>query len=358
MKVFFDYAIFTLQRFGGVSNYIVNLVENFSQKIEPSIISLFHKNHYLKNSRHSDKLFYYKRAGYLIKYINKINKIYFEYQLKNKQPDIIHLTYFSEENFYSSRAKKIITEYDLIKEKFYQEKYKNQIEYKRLLFDKVDQIICISNNTKKDLQEKYSINSSKISVVHLGVNKEKNFRERPLNIKPFILYVGSRERYKNFENTIKAYAQSDKLKLEFDFVCFGGGKFTKIEETLFKNFSLDRKQIHYFEGDELDLNFFYHKARIFIFPSLYEGFGIPLLEAMNMECPVICSNTSCFSEVANDAAIFFDPKDVESLKFKMEELIYDDQLLLDLKSRGHKNLKKYSWEKCAQETEQLYRKLV
>ena len=358
MKVFFDYAIFTLQRFGGVSNYIVNLVENFSDQIEPSIVSLFYKNHYLKNCHFGDKLFFYNRAGPLIKYINKANKIYFNHKLRIKNPNIIHLTYFNEKNFYASKAKVVITEYDLIKEKFYQEKYKNQIEYKKLLFDKVDQIICISNNTKKDLEEKYSVNGSKISVVHLGVNKEKNFRERPLNIKPFILYVGSRERYKNFENTIKAYAQSDKLKLEFDFVCFGGGKFTKIEETLFKNFSLDRKQIHYFEGDELDLNFFYHKARIFIFPSLYEGFGIPLLEAMNMECPVICSNTSCFSEVANDAAIFFDPGDVESLKFKMEKLIYDDQLLLDLKKKGNVNLKKYSWEKCAQETEQLYKKLV
>lgn len=358
MKIFFDHQIFNLQKFGGVSNYIVNLVKHLNLKNEASIISLFHKNQYLKKSNFGNKFFFYNRVGFLNKYVSKINKAYFEYYSKANSPDIIHYTYFNEKIFYKSKAKKVITEYDLIKEKFYQEKYKNQIEYKKLLFDKVDQIICISNNTKKDLEEKYSVNGSKISVVHLGVNKEKNFRERPLNIKPFILYVGSRERYKNFENTIKAYAQSDKLKLEFDFVCFGGGKFTKIEETLFKNFSLDRKQIHYFEGDELDLNFFYHKARIFIFPSLYEGFGIPLLEAMNMECPVICSNTSCFSEVANDAAIFFDPGDVESLKFKMEKLIYDDQLLLDLKKKGNVNLKKYSWEKCAQETEQLYKKLV
>ena len=96
---------------------------------------------------------------------------------------------------------------------------------------------------------------------------------------------------------------------------------------------LDRSRIHYFEGDQLDLNYFYHKARIFIFPSLYEGFGIPLLEAMNMECPVICSDSSCFPEIVNDAAILFDPTDIESLEFKMEKLIYDDQLLLNLKKK-------------------------
>ena len=358
MKVFFDYAIFTLQRFGGVSNYIVNLVENFSDQVDPLIISLFYKNHYLKKSNFADKLIFYNRVGSLIKYVNKANKIYFDYKLKNKNPDIIHLTYFNEKNFYASKAKKVITEYDLIKEKFYAEKYQDQIEYKKELFKKVDQIICISNNTKKDLQQEYSIDASKISVVHLAVNKDKNVRERSLNIRPFILYVGLRERYKNFLNAIKAYARSNKLKLNFDFVCFGGGNFSKNEEELFRNLSLDRSRIHYFEGNLLDLNYFYKKARIFVFPSLYEGFGIPLLEAMNMECPVMCSDTSCFPEIVKDAAILFDPTDIESLEFKMEKLIYDDQLLLNLKKKGSDNLNNYSWKKCANETEKLYRKII
>ena len=358
MKVFFDYSIFTLQRFGGVSNYIVSLVENFSDQIEPSIVALFYKNYYLKNSSFGDKLFFYKRIGPLIKYVNKANNIYFNYKLRKKNPDIIHLTYFNEKNFYASKAKVVVTEYDLIKEKFYSEKYKDQIEYKRKLFQKVDQIICISNNTKKDLQNEYSIDASKISVIHLAVNKNKNFREKSLNIRPFILYVGLRERYKNFINVIKAYARSNKLKLDFDFVCFGGGNFSKTEEDLFRSLFLDRSKIHYFEGDQLDLNYFYHKARIFIFPSLYEGFGIPLLEAMNMECPVICSESSCFPEIVNNAAILFDPTDIESLEFKMEKLIYDDQFLLNLKKKGNDNLNNYSWKKCADETEKLYKKIM
>ena len=130
------------------------------------------------------------------------------------------------------------------------------------------------------------------------------------------------------------------------------------EINLFRDLSIDRSHIHYFEGDELDLNYFYHKAQLFIFPSLYEGFGLPLLEAMNMECPIICSNTSCFSEIVNNAAILFDPTDIESIQFKMEKLIYDQQLLIDLTKRGNKNLNNYSWKKCAEETEQLYKKIV
>jgi len=85
---------------------------------------------------------------------------------------------------------------------------------------------------------------------------------------------------------------------------------------------------------------------------------LPLLEAMKMECPVICSDTSCFPEIVNDAAILFDPTDLESLEFKIEKLIYDDQLLLDLKKKGKKNLNKYSWKKCADETEKLYKKII
>ena len=358
MRVFFDYSIFTLQNFGGVSKYTVNLVENFSDQVVPLIISPFYKNYYLKNCDFSDKIIFYNKAGPLVKYLNIFNKIYFNYKLKTKKPDIVHLSYFNEKNFYDTKAKIVITEHDLIKEKFYPEQYQDQIEYKKKLFEKIDQIICISNNTKKDLQQKYSIDASKISVVHLAVNKDKNVRERSLNIRPFILYVGIRQRYKNFINAIKAYARSNKLKLNFDFVCFGGGNFSKTEEELFKSLSLDRSRIHYFEGDQLDLNYFYHKARIFIFPSLYEGFGIPLLEAMNMECPVICSESSCFPEIVNDAAILFDPTDIESLEFKMEKLIYDDQLLLNLKKKGNDNLNNYSWKKCADETEKLYKKII
>ena len=358
MKVFFDYTIFTIQRFGGISKYITSLAENFSKEIDPSIISLFYKNNYLKNSNLSGKLFFYNKVGSLVKYINKANNIYFNYHLKNKKPDIVHLTYFDKEKLSSTRAKRVITEYDLIKEKFYAENYKDFINKKKELFERVDQIICISNNTKKDLQENYSIDPSKISVTHLAVNKDKSFRDKSLNIRPFILYVGSRERYKNFINAIKAYAISSKLMSDFDFVCFGGGNFSKKEHELFRNLSIDKNRLHYFDGDELDLNYFYHKARIFIFPSLYEGFGLPLLEAMNMECPVICSNTSCFSEITNNAALLFDPKNIESLKYELEKLIYDDQLLLDLKKKGNNNLKNYSWKKCANETEQLYKKII
>ena len=303
-------------------------------------------------------IFFYNRVGPLINVINKLNKIYFNYKLSLENPEIIHQTYFNEKNIYPKKSKIVVTEYDLIKEKFYRESYKDQIDYKKKLFDQVDQIICISNNTKKDLQEQYSIDSSKISVTHLSVNKNKEYRKRLLNLRPFILFVGQRLRYKNFINLIKAYSTSSKINQNFDIVCFGGGNFLKEEKKLFNDLSIDKNNIHYFEGDRLDLNYFYKTARLFIFPSLYEGFGLPLLEAMNMQCPVICSNTSCFFEVVNDAALFFDPKNVESIASSIEDNIYNDQLLKNLVIKGSNNLDKFSWKKCADETEKIYSKII
>ncbi len=358
MKIFFDHQIFNLQKFGGVSNYIVNLAKILNLKNETLIISLFYKNYYLRKMGFGRKVFFYNKMGFLHKYVSKINKSYFEYYSKKNCPDIIHYTYFNEKIFYNLKAKKVITEYDLIKEKFYKDDYKDQIEFKKRLFKTLDHVICISDNTKKDLQDEYDIDSHKISVIKLAVDKNKNYKSKNLNIRPFLLFVGNRNRYKNFINAIKAYSSSSKLKRDFDFVCFGGGDFTKSEKNLFKELKVDRNKIHFFDGDEEDLNFFYHRSRLFIFPSLYEGFGLPLLESMNMECPVICSNTSCFSEIAGNAAIFFDPTSVDSIKSQIEKTIYDDELLIDLKKKGNKNLSKFSWENCALETEQLYKKII
>ncbi len=357
MKVFFDHQVFLEQSFGGVSNYFVNLVNNFSSNVEPLIVSPIYKNKYLKNTKNTHKFFYLKKTGLLNKFFQNLNRFYFEKYSKIKKPDFVHYTYFNEKLSYNLNTRFITTEYDLIKEKFYKDKFKDQINYKKKIFNNLDHIFCISNNTKNDLLDLYNLNDKKISVTHLAVNKSKKYIERKIKVRPFILYVGKRDRYKNFVNAIKAFASSERLLKDFDFVCFGGDKFTSYEKNLFKEIKLPNSRIHYFQGDEYELNFFYKSAEIFIFPSLYEGFGIPLLEAMNMECVVLCSNTSCFPEIAGNGASFFNPNDLGSIKHCIEETIYDETKKLSLKKRGNINLSKYSWKKCAEETEAIYKNL-
>ena len=359
IKVFYDYQIFSLQRYGGASKYFTNIVENFSNKIDPKIVSLFYKNEYLKRSRSKKTLFYYgEKLNFLTNYFNKLNKKYFEYYIRTYKPNIIHHTYFLEKNIYQSQAKNIITELDLIKEKFYPDIYENEINYKKKLYSEIEQIICISESTKKDLISYYNVKEEKIRVIHLGINKDSSYLEMNLNLKPFLLYVGPRSRYKNFYNLLKSYSNSQKINSEFNLVCFGGGNFTKDEKKLFRQLKIEESKILHFEGNDMTLNYFYKHARIFVYPSLYEGFGIPLLEAMKMKCPVACSDTSSFPEVAGDAAIYFNPDSIDSIISNLEKSLFNNQQLNKLTINGIENIQRFSWKTCAKNTEEVYQKII
>ena len=333
------------------------------KKLDYKVIAPFYKNEYLNkiDPKNIDGKYIERLLPYTSFLFKKYNEIISPIKIKKWDPTLIHYTYYYQKLDKINKPI-IITVYDLIHEKISIENG-NPIFPKKRMIEVADHIIAISKKTKEDLIKIYNIEEKKISVIYLGgdhsqINSMKISSDLKTFSKPYILFVGERKKYKNFLKFISAFSLSNYLKNNFQIICFGGGNFSKTEEDLFRNLLLDRSKIHYFEGDQLDLNYFYHKARIFIFPSLYEGFGIPLLEAMNMECPVICSDRSCFPEIVNDAAILFDPKDIESLEFKMEKLIYDDQLLLNLKKKGNDNLNNYSWKKCADETEKLYKKII
>lgn len=359
MKIFYDHQVFNLQKYGGVSKYFLKLIENFSDNIDPSIISLFHKNVYLAKTEKKKTLFQYKyQVPILYQAIKFLNNSYLNYNLRCNNPDIIHYTYFNEQNHYKTNAKKIVTEYDLIKEKFYSKHYLELIEFKKKLYQDVDEIICISESTKQDLIEYYKINEKKITTIHLGVDNNKNYNEKKIDIKPYILFVGSRARYKNFFNFLRAYSLSNKINSHFDIICFGGNKFSAEEKKFMKDLQIPKNNIHYKEGNDYDLNFFYKKARMFIYPSLYEGFGLPILEAMNMSCPVACSKSSSFLEVGREAVLYFDPNSAESMKDTLEQTLFDDQKINEIKIKGLKNIKSFSWKDCAKKTEMIYKKVL
>jgi glycosyltransferase involved in cell wall biosynthesis len=235
--------------------------------------------------------------------------------------------------------------------------YKKNANLKNNIIYSADHIICISNNTKKDLINFYKVEEPKITVIYLGyeTSKEITMIENINIIRPFFLYVGSRGRYKNFLKFLEAFSLSKLLKNNLDIYCFGGGDFTTKELDIIKSLEIDLSQVKYFHGDDKKLNYLYLKAHAFVFPSLYEGFGLPLLEAMNMGCPVVCSNTSSFPEVVNDAALLFDPESKEDIKVKLEEIFANVNLKKKLIEKGYNNLQRFSWKKCAEETLSVYK---
>jgi len=176
--------------------------------------------------------------------------------------------------------------------------------------------------------------------------------------RPFILFVGARGGYKNFDRLLQAYAGRSILHESYDLVAFGGGDFSGNERALVRSLGLNENQVRQLGGDDAVLSVLYQQASLFVYPSLYEGFGIPPLEAMSLDCPVICSNTSSMPEVVGNAAVQFNPHDIDSIANALEAVITNPTLQADLRQRGRERLHAFSWHRCALETLNVYRKVL
>ena len=360
VKIYYDYQIFLLQKFGGISKYYINLINNLDSSSEKSIQTLKSVVSVMNQNENIKKLIYFDQKKKNITTISQhLNKTYTKFLYKYQTPDIFHFTYFNQKPYLKKKSSYVMTVYDLIKERLYNKQFENEKLNLIKYFKCIDKIICISENTKKDLIEHYKLPQELIEVVHLGVSFDKSYNkiDNILPKKPYILFVGDRSRYKNFKNFISAYVKSERLKKDFDIFCFGGGVF-KIEEVNFFKESGISQKIKQNTGGDLELNYVYKNARCFVFPSLYEGFGLPLLESMNMDCPVICSDTSSFLEVTNNAAVLFDPSKIENIMCEIESVVYDDQKISDLITRGRNNIKNFSWKKCADKTLEVYKSIL
>jgi len=202
----------------------------------------------------------------------------------------------------------------------------------------------------------YNVPEERIKVIYLG---------NPLNLEvtaprivdtPYILFVGLRGGYKNFDKLLTAYAQSKKLNKDFKLICFGGWKFIAHEQSLIRSLGLGDKVLHYSGPDQILANLYKYSA-VFVYPSLYEGFGIPPLEAMHYGCPVLVSNTSSIPEAVGQAGLYFNPTSADDLSFHLDKILHDDTLRNELIRRGHEQENKFSWDVCAQETLKLYRQV-
>lgn len=227
-----------------------------------------------------------------------------------------------------------------------------------------DRIIAVSNSTKRDLINYFNIPEEKIKVILEAadekfklLNKEEiNEVKQKYNLNfPFILYVGTLEARKNIPTLIKAFYKIKKKNIEHKLVIAGkkGWKYKEIFETIDK---LDLQNDVVFTGyvSDEDLPALYNAADLFVYPSIYEGFGLPPLEAMACGTPVITSNTSSLPEVVGDAGIMVDPCDVDGLTQTMCDVLTNDGLREDMIKKGLERAKMFTWEKCARETLKVY----
>lgn len=361
MKILIDYRIFFLQKYGGISRYFLELANGLNKtNNDVKIISPVYVNKFI--DKYDKKVLSLKKINniplYTTKVLNFTNFFISNIYIKSFKPDIIHQTYFNNHFYSDKKAKKIINVWDLNHEIFHKSyNMKNDYFPKKDSLDNADHIICSSKKTQKDLINYYNISLEKTSVLYQGVpsftNITKKFEDPN---KPFILYVGSRKKYKNFDNFIKAISIKNILK-DFDLICFGNEEFNDEEMNLFDQLKIDAKKIKLVSGDDGKLVELYSTASAMIYPSKNEGFGFPPLEAMSLSCPVIVSNNQAIDEAVGDAALKFDPNNIEDISSKINQILYSDELKKKFINLGKERVKMFSWEKTILDLLNIYKKL-
>lgn len=302
-------------------------------------------------------------------FIGFINKISVKFFCRFKKIDIFHFT--NPLNFVNVRCKKIVTIHDLsvlhngqwakkISLDFFENNIKN-------VLNKADKILTDAEFTKKDIIDKFNIAEEKIRPVYLGASNnfyseiDKDYIKKKFNLENYILYVGELQPRKNISGILEAYKKIDnKLRQKYKLVLAGkarDGNFASKINDFIKELNLDSfvKQIDSLTED--DLVKLYSNAEFLLYPSFFEGFGLPVLESMSCGVPVIASNTSSLPEVVGQAGILVNPEDINQIKSAMEKLLLDKGLYQKLKKECLIQASKFNWRKTARQTLAVYGEL-
>jgi len=362
MKILYDHQMFDAQVYGGISRYFANLVSGFRKydRMETEVSVLSTRNYYLKNNVK------FRLKGFLKNYLlskakrlKSFNKNYSKICISRGQFDIFHPTYFHPYFLKFLRKPFVLTIHDMIYELFpgYFTSADLTAEYKRELVGAADHIIAISQTTKNDLIRLLNVPEEKITVVYHGYTPSGTSADPGLILpQRYILFVGSRDNYKNFERFAVAFSILKQTYPDIMLICVGGGEFTTKEFDYFVELGIAASLVQLNVNDN-ELFWIYKKAVAFVYPSLYEGFGLPILEAFEANCPVLASDIPCFREVAGEACRYFDPYDEESMASSLIDAVAKMDFSKSLILKGRKRLEHFSMEKCLAGTLEVYNKV-
>ena len=382
MKILYDHQAFTYQKWGGVSksfcelithrpmgmNYEISVVESDNVHLRESHLvdyilpvsrdlASFHSKHSFLGR---EKIYnFLGEFGFMhtAEVANKHNSISV---IKKGDYDVFHPTFFDNYFLQYLKCKPfVLTVHDLMPELFGWYEKDPQIVNKPELCDKAAAIVVVSENTKRDLCRIYNVPENKVHVIYHGfpeklkpISKDNRVVENP-----YFLYVGRRDGYKNWQQTIKDFAEFHRNHPEVMMICTGAA-FSEQETQLLRELHIDNVVRAIFASD-IQMANLYANSIAFIFPSLYEGFGMPILESFAYGCPTLLNNKSCFPEIGGDAAVYFDSKYGKSnLPQKMEEIFSMTSAEREgLKAKGYHRLKKFSWSKSAEILFNIYQNL-
>jgi glycosyltransferase involved in cell wall biosynthesis len=364
MKILYDHQAFSMQLYGGISRYFSELMNqfiNFSD-IEFKIACKYCSNSYLNSNIRAYT--FPKKISCIDKFYGRLNKCkslneeYSLSQLRLGDFDVFHPTYYDNYFIDHFNGKPFVTTvHDMIHELFFEMFNDSKIVLqKKKLIEHSDAIIAVSHNTKNDILKLFDdVDESKIYVIHHGYPDNTNLlKTDEKGNSNYLLFVGNRERYKNFFFFIFSMRAIIKELPWLNIQCIGGGKFSVNELKLIDILGMTGR-IFQCDVSEDQIGNYYSNALALVYPSLYEGFGMPILEAFAFNCPVLCSDCSSLPEVAGDAAVFFNPKSIKSIQEAVKLLTHNEDTRMELINKGNRRLMDFNWKKTAKLTKNVYR---
>lgn len=361
IRILYDHLCYK-EKYGGVSRYFTELIKRIPGD-NRSLIVKFSNNEYLKELNDINYINFLPKLNFRGKprLIGELGKLFSLPAIRKGRYDIYHPTHYDCYGLDAvpDHVKTVATIHDMnffVIPEYYPESLPNKVFQERMT-KSVDHIITISQNTKSDIIKTWDIPEEKISVIYHGIDKKWvehipkiQFRDH------FFLFVGRRSKYKNFELALHAFASLKKRYKTIKLYCTGSD-LTSNERRIIHDLGVTNDVVAIQASNETLINL-YRQAIGFIFPSQYEGFGLPILEAMASNCPCILSNASCFPEIAEDAALYFDLNNDNELEMNMEMLLIDKELRNNIIHNGNLRVADFSWDKCARQHMEVYKSIL
>lgn len=363
MKILLDNFIFDLQYAGGISKVWYNLLNgiNKCKDCETLMIESENVNNLFRNDLDKEEFTVVSERSWNVN-LRKFKRV------KPQNSDIYHSSYFRPLKRKNS-TKVVVTVHDFIYEKYARRLPKLiHIYFKNRALKQADAVICVSRNTRDDFYKYYpNFSKNAVHVVYNGVddcfkpigkNKLTTVNDFGLEENSFLMYVGNRGYAKNFAFIWRLLKSEAFLESGLKLVCVGGGSLTKSEQVLIEELGVSTRIILLKDITPTQLNELYNLAFLLLFPSIYEGFGIPVLEAMKAGCPVWSSNSSSVRELLGpEYPISFNPLKWEDALFAFVEL-FSEELRENARQVGLIQSINFSWENCVEDTLEVYRKCL
>jgi len=369
MKIVIDARLYGLEN-AGIGRYLINLINQIEKIDKRNDYYLLLRKKYFKELKLKNKKWQKVLADY--PHYSFQEQIFLPLQLIKLKPDLVHFSHFNVPLFWW--GKYVVTIHDLIKHEsrgmatttrfslFYWLKYIVYLFVVWLTVKKATKVITPSNFWKGELIKRYHLPAEKIIVTYEGVDEhllKNQTKVKPEEIlkkykikKPFVIYTGSLYPHKNVERLAEAVGKLDQ-NLKLVIICARNVFYGRFLNKIKKMGVSKLINLVGFVPDE-ELATIYKEAEAFVFPSLWEGFGLPGLEAMALGLPVLAARASCLPEVYGEAALYFNPYQTDDLTKKIKKIKEDKKLREELIRKGYEQVKKYSWGKTAKETLLVY----